>query len=125
MQIMPATGAEIARVRGMPQGPLTNPVISTLYGGFYMRRMLNIWSSPRPDLERLYLAWASYNAGAGHILKAQKLAGGALLWADIAPYLVQVTGRHSAETLAYVERIPRWYAEIKVSGLALAPDPHR
>jgi len=111
MQIMPRTGAEIARQTGV-RGPLTSPVISVFYGAFYMRRQLNIWSSPRPQLARLELAWASYNAGAGHIIKAQKLAGGHLLWCGIAPHLHRVTGRHAQETITYVRRIHRWYSEL-------------
>jgi len=117
MQIMPKTGLELARQTGAA-GPLTSPALNALYGAFYMRRMLNIWHSPRPPLARLELAWASYNAGAGHILKAQKLANGAPLWDDISPQLVNVTGKHSRETLTYVSRIHRWYGD-----LACCSDP--
>ena len=109
MQIMPKTGLELARQTGAA-GPLTSPALNALYGAFYMRRMLNIWHSPRPAKARLELAWASYNAGAGHIIKAQRLCGDAALWGEMAPCLVQVTGRHSRETITYVQRIHRWYA---------------
>lgn len=108
MQIMPATGRELRRITGVP-GPLTSPTINVLYGTVYMRRMLNIWKWERPPLERLKLAQASYNAGAGNILAAQRLANNALLWADIQPQLHRVTGHHSLETTNYVIRIERWY----------------
>lgn len=111
MQIMPATGRELARQTGV-EGPLTSPAVNVLYGTFYLRRMLSIWSTPRPPIARLELAFASYNAGAGHIIKAQTLANGALLWDDIQVALPQVTGRHSEETRTYVRRIHRWKEEL-------------
>lgn len=111
MQIMPRTGLEISRQSGI-SGPLTNPTISVLFGTFYMRRMLNTWTSPRTDLQRLELAFASYNSGSGNIIKAQKLSGGHLLWCGVAPHLHQVTGRHSIETITYVQRIKRWYRDL-------------
>lgn len=111
MQIMPGTGREQA-IRTGVTGPLTSPSVNVLYGTDYMRRMLLIWSSPRTPSERLELAHASYNAGAGHVINAQKLSGGQLAWACISTYLHLVTGHHSNETLTYVQRIKRWYGEI-------------
>ena len=79
---------------------------------WYMSRLSRIWIIKRPKLERLYLAQASYNAGAGNIIKAQRLCDEARLWNQIKPCLIQVTGRHSAETLTYVERIKKWYLRL-------------
>jgi len=56
---------------------------------------------------------ASYNAGAGNIIRAQSLCGGALDWTGIAPCLPQVTGHHAHETITYVERIDRWYRSLQ------------
>lgn len=56
------------------------------------------------------IAAASYNAGAGHLIKAQKLCGGGNLYRVIIPCLPQVTGHHSMETIGYVENIiGRWW----------------
>lgn len=110
---MPGTGREQA-VRTGVKGPLTSPSVNVIYGTDYLRRMLNIWSSPRKSNERLELAHASYNAGAGHIIKAQRLAGGHLLWSCISLYLEQVTGHHSNETRHYVVVIKEWYYKLKM-----------
>lgn len=112
MQIMPGTGREMAHRTGV-DGPLTSPLVNVLYGTAYDRRMLDIWSSPRSPEERLELAHASYNAGAGHIIKAQRLAGGHLQWATIRLCLHRVTGRHAEETLNYVRLINKWYHQLK------------
>lgn len=108
MQIMPGTGRDLARRTGIT-GPLTSPLVSVIYGAVYDRQMLNIWSSPRLPNERLELAHASYNSGAGHVIKAQRLANGHALWSVISQYMVLVTGRHSEETISYVALIKKWY----------------
>jgi membrane-bound lytic murein transglycosylase F len=77
-----------------------------------MSRLTRGWKSERPPLEKLNLGFASYNAGFGNILKAQKNCGMVLLWEDIKICLHLVTGRHAAETKTYVERIHRWYGHI-------------
>lgn len=78
--------------------------------GWYMRRMLNVWTWKRTDRQRLELAQASYNAGAGSILDAQERCDGAVTWTYIRRCLPAVTGHHSAETIAYVRLIAKWRA---------------
>lgn len=73
-----------------------------------MRLQWNTWSSPRPNIDRLELAQASYNAGAGNIIKAQKECGGKVLYEDIIECLPQVTGHHSKETITYIKMIRKW-----------------
>jgi len=91
----------------------TNPKASILVGASYMKRMVRFWKAPRTDLERLELAQASYNAGAGSILSSQVLSGGASDWSSIHPYLEQVTGKKNAEqTRTYVQRIKYHYERI-------------
>lgn len=111
MQIMPMTGRDLAKRTGV-RGPLTSPAINVLYGTTYLRWMIDVWKWPRPPLARLDLAFACYNAGCGHILKAQRLAGNALLWEDIRVELPNVTGHHSRETIDYVMKIHRWKEDL-------------
>lgn len=83
--------------------------------GWYMRRQLNIWISERTDHQRLELAQASYNAGAGNILAAQRECGGAITWSEIQGCLPAVTGHHASETIGYVRNIRRWYWTMQCS----------
>jgi len=68
------------------------------------------WSSPRPEADRHSLAMASYNAGLGHLLEAQRRADMATQYRPIAAALPRVTGEHARETRGYVRRIWRYYA---------------
>jgi len=81
-------------------------------GAFILRRCTTMFRPRQTRYQRLQLGQACYNAGGGHILKAQVRCGGKLLWSDIAPCLEQITGRHARETLGYVALIPRHYARV-------------
>lgn len=114
-QIMPATFAEIAKKSGITGSPF-DPEINLMAGAFYMARMRNIFKAPRPDSERHKLAMASYNAGAGNIIRAQKLTGNSVEWQPVADKLYLVTGRHSKETVNYVSTIQKYYRYYLLSG---------
>lgn len=117
MQIMPATSAEMARRLGVADRPW-DPRLNVMLGVAYDRRLWDLWHSPRPSMERLRLVFASYNAGPGNILRAQRLArrrgGCSNLWRCLAPLLPSITGRHAAETRGYVARIERFYWAIRL-----------
>jgi len=114
-QFMPGTWDDVCRQLGY--GGVSPHVAKHAInaGAYYMVRLRNAWTAPRPELDRWDLARASYNAGLGNLLQAQRAAGGAALYADIIAALPSVTGRYSAETVTYVERIHRWYREIACS----------
>lgn len=108
-QFMPGTWADMQSQYGDLVDPWL-PEQSILAAARYMGDLNRFWSSPRPQIDRYCLALASYNAGAGHLVKAQRLAGGAVLYAPIAAQLHHITGRHAAETRGYVSNIlGRWY----------------
>ena len=112
-QIMPGTWAENApKVNGA-----TDPYkarASIRVGAFFLMRMILFWDDRRPGLERAFLGMASYNAGPGNILKAQRKCNQARTWAKIQPCLVKITGRHSKETTEYVDRIKTNFCRIKI-----------
>lgn len=112
-QFMPATWAEAQRALGVRN--VYSARENTWAAGWYMRRMLAIWTSRRTDRQRLKLAQASYNAGAGNIIEAQRRCDGALTWPFVRRCLPQVTGRHADETIEYVRNIERWFGEITCS----------
>ena len=81
-------------------------------GSLTLRRCVTLFWPRETRYQRLQLGQACYNAGGGNVIKAQIKCGGARLWEDIAPCMEQVTGRHAAETLHYVDVIPRWYMRL-------------
>jgi membrane-bound lytic murein transglycosylase F len=111
-QFMPGTWAEVSRQLGYEHlNPhMAEPAI--IAGAYYMARQLAIWKAPRPAADRYSLAAASYNAGAGNIIKAQQVCGGSNGYAEIISCLPEVTGHHSKETKTYVQRIWRYWTEM-------------
>ena len=106
-QFMPGTWADASRAIGVRD--VYSARENAYAAGWYMRRMAAIWTSERTEYERLELAQASYNAGAGNIIQAQRVCDGARNWQLIRTCLPEVTGHHSAETIQYVERIAHWF----------------
>src|SRR3546814_16571194 len=90
-------------------------------GAFYDARLRRQWRAERPEADRLSLMFASYNAGLGSILNAQRRCNGAPPYQDIIACLPQVTGRHATETTTYVAMIWPWFREMD---LLPTPPPH-
>lgn len=104
-QIMPDTWDRFGK------GDPYNALDSINAGARVMCNMIGQWSRPRPEIDRICLALASYNAGLGHILKAQKLSGDKALYGEIIEHLPSVTGDHSKETIQYVEKILGYWCD--------------
>lgn len=109
-QFMPATWQEVASQLslGSTSPHAAKPAI--LAGAYYQGRMIATWKAPRPPPDRYSLAAASYNAGAGNLIRAQRLCGGLNGYAEIINCLPEVTGHHSKETITYVERIWKYWS---------------
>jgi soluble lytic murein transglycosylase-like protein len=101
MQFMPATAKEFG----------VNPLDpeSSIQGAAKLDRALQ-GQFAGPDQRDLALA--AYNAGPGSIARAIVIAG-SKVWKSVAAVLVQVTGKHTAETLAYVARVEAVAAELQ------------
>lgn len=114
-QMMPATWEEVMREmgRGRLDRRLAEPSIEA--GAFYLAKLRRSWSSPRPATDRIKLSQASYNAGLGSLLSAQRLCNMAALYEAIVACLPEVTGRHAQETLTYVPRIWRYWQMLSVT----------
>lgn len=110
-QFMPGTWREMRQELDVQD--VWIPEQSIRAAGYYQSKLVRFWSAERPQMDRIMLALASYNAGAGNLLKAQRLADGAALYAPIIRKLPKVTGHHAQETTTYVERIiSRWYPRL-------------
>lgn len=114
-QIMPGTFKDISKAAGIRGNPF-DPDVNLMAGAWYMAKMRATFKAPRPEIDRHNLAAASYNAGAGNIIKAQKLAGNPAGWDPVAEKLPLVTGRHSTETVNYVKRIRANYRRYLLAG---------
>lgn len=114
-QFMPGTWSD--QVRRLSLDPYADPHTAKHAipaGAAYMASLRQTWRRGREPLERNVLAQASYNAGTGNILKAQKACGDARRWQEIAPCLDLVTGvKNAQETTTYVARIDRWWREME------------
>lgn len=106
MQLMPGTSKEMAERLCIVNQPF-DPRKNIMMGIGYAKRMWDVWKAEE-GIERLYFAFASYNAGLGNILKAQELAAVSDQWDSLAEVLPQVTGKHAEETINYVKRIERF-----------------
>ena len=107
-QIMPGTGLDF----NLDPEHRVVPKENIRVGAMVLRRCTTMFWPRETRIQRLELGQACYNAGGGHILKAQVKCGGAMLWKDISPCLPLVTGRHARETQGYVAAIPIWYQRL-------------
>jgi len=102
MQIIPATGQEIASALGWPNYSRTDlykPYISIKFGTYYLARQ-------RDGLDGdLYAALAAYNGGPGNAVRWKSASGG-------DPDLFYETVSYS-ETRLYIRRISEYYAVYK------------
>jgi membrane-bound lytic murein transglycosylase MltF len=107
-QMMRGTWTDWAPVAGYKGYKRTDPEASIFTGAVYMNYLIKQWSWPRPNADRYCLAMASYNAGLGNILKAQRIQGNPSLYAEIIPGLKKIPGRRpraTRETIGYVGKI--------------------
>ncbi len=111
-QIMPDTWEMVAGRIGLAGSNPFDPSASIAVGTHYLAGLHSEWTAPRPAIDRVCLALASYNAGLGHMLAAQKRAGGASDYRSIIAALPRVTGEHARETSTYVRRILMYWADL-------------
>lgn len=109
-QFMPGTWDDMIKAGVVPKGtPRRDARYSLQAQAYYMRQLTRTWSSKRSDHDRIRLALASYNAGAGNLIKSQRKCGGPVEYEAIMKCLHLVTGHHAKETRGYVPHIERHY----------------
>lgn len=111
-QFMPGTWNEVARELRLGAVSPVHDIAIQAYG-YYMVKLRKVWRAERPADDRQQLAQASYNAGPGSLIQAQRLCDGAPLYAQIVRCLPAITGIHSRETITYVDRIGRYTAMLE------------
>lgn len=116
-QFMPATWRDVARRLDFPYGTSPHEARFAIEAGaYYMAQLRGQWRADRTAFDRHRLAQASYNAGIGNIVAAQKRCGNPNGYAAITACLPAVTGLHSQETLAYVRMIAHWRDQMAAEG---------
>ena len=109
MQIMPHTFKEIRKKNPAIKGTREQPRWNIAAGIYYDRQLWRTWKAERPFQDRLNFTFGAYNAGKMNIIRAQKAAKKSGLdpnrWASICKTLPGVTGKHSRETIGYVDKI--------------------
>ena len=114
MQLMPGTSAWIAKKFDIANSPKI-PHLNIKMGICYAKTCYDVWKAESLE-EKIPFMCASYNAGPGNIIKAQKQAAARGLnpakWEDVSTCLAAVTGKHAAETLSYVRRITRYKEQL-------------
>ncbi|CAB4169267.1 LT_GEWL domain containing protein [uncultured Caudovirales phage] len=113
-QFMPDTWEEYTVKCGLPANTLRNDATASIQCcAAYMRYLISQWKAKRSDVDRYNLALASYNAGLGNILKAQKMVKGANDYATIIKALKFVTGNENAlQTSNYVVKINEYHTQL-------------
>jgi len=115
MQIMPSTFEEISEKNPYIKGSLDDARYNIAAGIFYNKELYDFWKT-KEDNERIKFMLASYNAGKGNIIKAQKIAlkkgRNPHKWNSISLHLKDVTGKRSKETINYLDKIKRIRQEI-------------
>lgn len=114
-QFMPPTWKDMEDRLGFRDSPFI-PDLNIQAAAYYMKQLRSTWNRRERTSPQVHsLALASYNAGTGNILKAQRLSGNKRLWCEINPFLPEVTGHNSEETINYVEIIWKYIKRIEVS----------
>lgn len=110
MQLMPSTYREIAS-ENVDLGMIDNPELNIEAGIAYDRRLWLRWENDSIADDRRQFMFASYNAGRGTLLSAQRRARERQLdprrWRNIEQVAPSVPRWRHAETLDYVRKIER------------------
>ena len=116
MQLMPATYKAISS-RRPDFGAINDPEWNIAAGIMHDRYLWKLWSKSISEPERPAFMFGSYNAGEGTIKRARAAAKGEVgndeQWAHIEQVAPKVPRWRYRETLGYVRKIDRYYADIK------------
>lgn len=119
MQLMPSTYGQIAS-RDTSLKDINDPEWNIAAGIKHNRSLWRQWRGQVVDGDRLTFVFASYNAGAGTITRAQGVAEtrafDPTLWASVEAVAPEVQRWREDETLAYVRRIEENRAKLDARG---------
>lgn len=111
-QFMPGTWRDIQKQLNLKTLPF-NVRDNILAAAYYDSKLFKRWTAKRPYSDKLNLMYASYNAGAGNIDKAQKRCNNANLYQQIINCLPCITKQHAIETINYVKHINLYRQQVR------------
>lgn len=124
MQLMPTTFEEIS-ARNPEIARIDDPEWNIAAGIYYDRQLWRLWQQDSIDEHRSEFMFASYNAGRGTIMNAQKTARKEQLnhraWPSIEIVAPKVTRWRYRETLDYVRRINGYLTRLDDKGRLRPP----
>jgi len=105
MQIMPFTWNDLLLAKIVPDD-IVSPNYNVKAGIYYNKHNWKMFANLNYN-DRIKYMLGAYNAGAGAILKAQKLCNNQnkKKWSCIEQCLPKITGKYAQETIKYVSRV--------------------
>jgi soluble lytic murein transglycosylase-like protein len=129
MQLMPSTFHEICSKNPEIQGRIDDPQGNIAAGISYDRRLWRQWEQDSVGYHRREFMFASYNAGRGTIIDAQRAARAAQLdaraWPSIETVAPRVRGWRYRETIGYVQKIEGHLSRLDDKGRVTGKPPGR
>jgi len=107
-QLMPATAKELGLnlKEDHSIGSILHPESNLDASARYLRKLFEKYNKEGISGDEAWnFAAGAYNAGMGNIAKAIEKVGRVSQWDQVAAVLPQVTGKYSAETIRYVNRL--------------------
>jgi soluble lytic murein transglycosylase-like protein len=107
-QLMPATAKELGLnlKEDHSIGSILHPESNLDASARYLRKLFEKYTKEGISGDEAWsFATGAYNAGMGNIAKAIEKVGRVSQWDQVAAVLPQVTGKHSSETIRYVNRL--------------------
>ena len=108
-QLMPATARELGLSLKKDEsiGSVWHPESNLDASARYLRKLFDKYTQKQgiPENEAWNFAVGAYNAGMGNIGRAMDKLDKVEKWDQVAEILHQITGKYSAETINYVNRL--------------------
>jgi membrane-bound lytic murein transglycosylase F len=120
MQLLPSTYEDVRSMTAAVGEKIDDPEWNIAAGILYDRTLWKVWTDTLDDEHRWKFTFGSYNAGAGTVQRAQKVAEQHALeyrtWPGILAVAKEVPRWRHEETINYVDRIMAFVGRMNANG---------